>query len=199
MVEGNLATTLSIMVPVMFLVVVELAGVARGIDLRENLPEHIDRENRPWVERRIETVIHYLPGIKSDETIPTWGHFGTIHSFNVVILLYGLISVNYGMTGTARFVLSFGVAIMLALLPLIEIDEYSDLKTTRLISSFRVNFWGMLILTPSAGIIGSAYAEGTPLVILAPYTVGVVIFFGFVLAYFGVFLRREIETLAAQD
>lgn len=124
--SSDLPFTLSVLVPVLFIVVVEITGIARNVDLIANLQS--DSPNRHTAGISVNNIITYLPKFRRGQQIPAFGHFGTLHAVNVTILIYGVWIVNYGLDGAGRFILSMAVLIILALLPVLEVDEYREIR-----------------------------------------------------------------------
>lgn len=190
--SSDLPFTLSVLVPVLFIVVVEITGIARNVDLIANI--QTDSPNRHTAERAINNFITYLPKFQRGQQIPAFGHFGTLHAVNVTILIYGVWIVNYGLDGAGRFILSMAVLIILALLPVLEVDEYREIRRKGVDPiSHKIHGVGTFFFGALAGGLGEAYAAGIPLwlimlfgmiFVLAPIAV--------VGAYFSVYLEREL-------
>jgi hypothetical protein len=194
MTETNLSFTVSVVVPVMFIVVLELCNIARDIDLKDNLPREESFIGNHFIETWVNNLITTLPGFNKGEAIPSFGYFGVIHAVNVVILVYGIIVVSYATTGLTRYILTVAVTIMLAILPIIEIEEYRIIEQqSGRANSRRIHFWVSMMSGILFGFVGVAHSQNVPLVLVVSFTVISLVFFTIGESYFSVTLRREIE------
>ena len=191
--SSDLSFTLSVLIPVLFIVVIEVAGTARSIELRVNSQQ--DPSYRHKVEQVFNDGMTFLPKIRRGQQIPTFSYFGTLHAVNVTILMYGIAIVNYGLKGAGRFILTIAVLIMLSLLPHLEIEEYREMREKSIEPiSHKIHALGSFFVESFAGGLGEAYASGVPLwlvllfggiFVLAPIAV--------IVSYFSVFLERELH------
>ena len=159
---SDVSFSTSILIPVMFVIVLELASIARGISLRDNIPDSENAPYRPRGDLFLEKYIRLIPGFRHDEKILNYGHFGQLHGAFLVILLYGAALVGYTTDGITRYVLGFSIAVVIGLQPYLEIPEYSDIQKMGVkITSPRVHFvsaiWGSAIFSK----LGEAYANGS--------------------------------------
>lgn len=138
--DTNSLNQMSIFLPILFLLVVELSAVARRIDV-ENLSNSTRPKLRWWVF-----------------TVPNLGRFVYIHTACLAILSFVLfIGLNI-----ASGLLSAGIVlasiILMLILPLIEIEEYDSLLYKKdSLDSYRFHFLfvGSLTLLFSLYPIGS--------------------------------------------
>jgi hypothetical protein len=196
MVQTDLSFTLSVLIPILFIVVLEIAGKARDVDLVRTLPDHRTRPRVGW-SRKAEKIATRLPGFDTGQHIPRFGHFGTLHAVSLTLLLYGAGLVGYALNGATRNVLALSIAVMIGLLPIVSIEEYEDIDvTSRAPNSTRVHF-AMLIPVTTSMLVGQAYAVGLPLWAVIP--TGLVTVLSptvLILMYFTVTLQRELQQLS---
>lgn len=121
MVSQPPSLTISILVPVMLPIVVEIASVARSVSLFDYLDGEAEEFQRGKIERRVENAVTYLPFFETGTKLPTFGHWGILHALNSTILLYGVAVVGFGLNGTAEMVLAIAVLIVLVIIPYLEI------------------------------------------------------------------------------
>ena len=195
MAQADLSFTLSVLVPVMFVLVFEVAAKARTRDLYDLLPEDEPQPRTGWEASVGNLLTRSLPGLEPDQHIPRFGHFGSLHAVSGVILFYGVFLIGYGLDGDSRFVLGIAVVIMMGVLPLVEIDEYKNIDTTSgLPDSVKYHAIGHFIPLMIASTLGNALAEGIllPVVILLGL-VFVMIPSTIVTIYFSKELERELR------
>ena len=195
MVQADLSFTLSVLVPIMFLLVFEVAAKARKLDLYELLPNDEPRPRTGWGASVGTLLTRILPRLEPDQHIPRFGHFGSLHAVSQTILFYGAFLIGYGLDGDARFVLWVAISVMMGVLPLIEIDEYRHIDTRSTFpNSAKFHAIGNFIPLSIASFLGNVLARGEFL--------PEVIFLGFVLviipstivtAYFSTRLERELR------
>ncbi len=125
---SELTFSVSVLVPLMLLVALELASVARDIELEKHHPS-IQSPYQSDFEQVILSKLSLLPFLKNtSRPIPQFGHFGTIHALNSSLLLTGIAFVNYSVGGPADYFLSFAMVLFLSMLPYLEIDEYAEIR-----------------------------------------------------------------------
>jgi hypothetical protein len=195
MVQTDLSFTLSVLVPVMFVLVFEIAAKARALDLYKLLPNEEPHPRTGWEASVATLLTRILPRLEPDQHIPRFGHFGSLHAVSRVILFYGAGLVGYGLDGDARFVLVFAIIVMIGVLPLIEIDEYRHIDTRSTFpNSVQVHAIGHFIPLFTASFLGEAMAKGIflPMVILLGFVL-VLIPSIIVSVYFSTILERELR------
>lgn len=195
MVQADLSFTLSVLVPIMFLLVFEVASKARTLDLYELLPSDELHPRTSWEASAAALLTRNLPGLEPNQHIPRFGHFGSLHAVSRGILYYGAILVGYGLDGDARFVLGFAIIVMMAVLPLIEIDEYRHIDNRSIFPrSVRIHALGHFIPLVVAPYLGQAVARDTSLLLVALFgLVFVLIPSAIVSVYFSAILERELR------
>ncbi|WP_147302052.1 hypothetical protein [Haloferax sp. Atlit-4N] len=103
----------SVFVPVIILIVIELSGVAREIDLYQAL--HEDGAN----------IIPFLfPGERN--LIPNLGRFSFIHSLNVSFLIISTVIISLDGGVSVIWVIALLLAVW-TVLPVLEVDEYETI------------------------------------------------------------------------
>jgi|GEM_PF-6432944 len=195
MVQADLSFTLSVLVPIMFVLVFEVASKARTLDLYELLPNDEPLPRTGWGASVATLLTRILPRLEPDQHIARFGHFGSLHAVSQTILYYGAFLIGYGLDGDARFVLWVAIAVMMGVLPLIEIDEYRHIDTrSTLPNSARFHAIGHWIPLVIASYLGHMLAGGVflPIVIFLGF-VFVLIPSTIVTAYFSTKLERELR------
>jgi hypothetical protein len=195
MVQTDLSFTLSVLVPIMFVLVFETAGKARTLDLYELLPSEDPRPRTGWEASVAALLTRLLPGVERGQHIPRFGHFNSLYAVSRVILLYGAGLVGYGLDGDARFVLGISIFVMLGVLPLIEIDEYRHIDNRSTVPrSVRIHAVGYLIPFLFIYALGQALARSVPFpVVILLGLVFVLIPSVIVTVYFSTTLERELR------
>lgn len=195
MVQADLSFTLSVLIPIMFVLVFEVAAKARALDLYKLLPNDEPHPRTGWEAPVATLLTRILPRLEPDQHIPRFGHFGSLHAVSRVILYYGAVLVGYGLDGDARFVLSFAIVVMIGVVPLIEIDEYRHIDTRSTFpDSVQFHAIGHFIPIVTASVLGQGFARGVffPVVLLLGFLF-VVIPSTIVSVYFSTILERELR------
>jgi hypothetical protein len=109
--------TVSVFVPLLFLVVTELSSIAREM----NLKNAVNRDRRPLV---LGFAPQFVDGLNKHIGIPKIGHFNFIHGANFVLLSLGMLMVVFLSSGVIRYILATMIWIVWVLLPIFEVDEY---------------------------------------------------------------------------
>lgn len=116
-----MATTVSFgwFISFLFLVVIEIGGVARALDLEEIA----EQELPPFF-----IGLFYLldSGSQQRVQIPQLGRFNFLHGANLAIIFLGYVLVTDTTTGSTGALFSLITFIVWALLPLLEVDEYEN-------------------------------------------------------------------------
>lgn len=118
-----MATTVSFgwFISFLFLVVIEIGGVARELDL-----ERISEEKLP----PFFIGLFYLLDTGSQQeqvTIPQLGRFNFLHGANLAIIFLGYVLVTETTTGSTGLLFSLITFVVWAIIPLLEVDEYEDI------------------------------------------------------------------------
>lgn len=124
-----MATTVSFgwFISFLFLVVIEIGGVARTLDL-----ERISEQKLP----PFFIGLFYLLDTGSQQqqvTIPQLGRFNFLHGANLAIIFLGYVLVTETTVGSTGILFSLITYVVWAIIPLLEVDEYEDI----LIDGFR--------------------------------------------------------------
>jgi len=196
-VQADLSFTLSVLVPIMFVLVFEVAGKARRLDLYELLPNAEPRPRTGW-EASVGTLLNgILPRLEPDQHIPRFGHFGSLYAVSRIILLYGMGLIGYGLDGEAGFVLGFAIVVMMGVLPLIEIDEYKHIDTrSTLPRSVRIHATHLIPLWIAFGLGQLGRGAFSSVIMFVGFVLGFVlvgISSIIVTVYFSVELERELR------
>lgn len=112
---------LELFVSLLFVVVIEIGGIARSLDL-----ERISEEKLP----PFFIGLFYLLDTASSQqkvSVPQLGRFNFLHGANLAILLLGFILVSTTSSGLTKILVSLVTFIIWALIPLLEIDEYEEI------------------------------------------------------------------------
>lgn len=112
---------LELFVSLLFVVVIEIGGIARSLDL-----ERISEEKLP----PFFIGLFYLLDTGSSQqkvSVPQLGRFNFLHGANLAILLLGFILVSTTSSGLTKILVSLVTFIIWALIPLLEIDEYEEI------------------------------------------------------------------------
>ncbi|WP_162562556.1 hypothetical protein [Salinigranum rubrum] len=124
-------TAFSILIPLLALIVIELAKVAREIDLVEVAQE----------ERLPLKILTYGGLLDPRVSRPSLGRFNLLHFANTLILAFGIHLASFFFDGDMKWLLAVPLWVVLLLLPLLEVDEYGDvLQVENPITSFRSHF-----------------------------------------------------------
>jgi len=195
MVQVDLSFTLSVLVPIMFVLVFEVASKARTLDLYELLPNDEPQPRTGWEESLGTFFTGILPKLEYNRHIPRFGHFGSLYAVSRVILTYGAGLIGYGLDGDSRFVLGLAIMIMMGVLPLIEVDEYRYIDTrSGFPNSARLHLIGYIIPLTIASFLGHAWSRGiSPLMIIILGFLLVFIPSVIVTIYFSTILERELR------
>lgn len=127
------SVTYSVLLPLMMVVVGQLAATARDIDLKTIEPDDdvhlLDAPGLRWVADG-SLRLPALLSTRDHGGVPQFGRLNQIHAYNSVLL--GASHAFNSLTGTGRSTLLLGVLIVVfwAVVPLIEVDEYDDMMRT---------------------------------------------------------------------
>jgi|GEM_PF-3176357 len=140
-----MATTVSFgwFISFLFLVVIEIGGVARSLDL-----ERISEQKLPPF---FIGLFYFLDtGSQQQQvTIPQLGRFNFLHGANIAIIFLGYVLVTETTTGSTGILFSLITYVVWAILPLLEVDEYEDI----LIDGFRpVSYYHHVLVVSAAAI-----------------------------------------------
>lgn len=195
MLQTDLSFTLSVLVPIMFILVIEIATKARSLELYELLPNNEPRPRTGWEASVDSLLTRILPKLEPDQHIPRFGHFGSLHGVSQVILYYGAGLIGYGLEGDARLILWVAIFVMMGVLPLIEIDEYRHIDTySTFPTSAKYHAIGHLLQLAFASFLGQALARGVslPVIILLAFA-AVLVPSAVATIYFSVRLESELR------
>ena len=140
-----MATTVSFgwFISFLFLVVIEIGGVARSLDL-----ERISEQKLP----PFFIGLFYLLDTGSQQqqvTIPQLGRFNFLHGANLAIIFLGYVLVTETTAGSTGILFSLITYVVWAILPLLEVDEYEDI----LIDGFRpVSYYHHVLVVSATAI-----------------------------------------------
>jgi hypothetical protein len=140
-----MATTVSFgwFISFLFLVVIEIGGVARTLDL-----ERISEQKLP----PFFIGLFYLLDTGSQQqqvTIPQLGRFNFLHGANLAIIFLGYVLVTETTTGSTGILFSLITYVVWAIIPLLEVDEYEDI----LIDGFRpVSYYHHVLVVSATAI-----------------------------------------------
>ncbi|MGB9934089.1 hypothetical protein [Haloarcula amylolytica] len=101
----------SLLLPIILLVVVELSGVARDVDLEEAVTK-----DYPPI---------FLPSGESS-IIPHFGRFNFIHGLNTTLILFGALLLS-GPNSRLPVISGLIFSVVWIALPLLEVEEYDDI------------------------------------------------------------------------
>jgi hypothetical protein len=187
-----MAVNISLFVSLLFVVVVEIGGIARSLDLEEIS----DQKLPPFF-----IGLFYLLDTGSQDAvgIPQLGRFNFLHGANLGILMLGFVLVTVSLTGLTRLLVSIITFVIWALLPLLEVDEYEDI----LIDGYRpVSYYHHALVSLATALLIFEYdtlwnavvPEATPS-ILQPTGLLVICIGGYYVMLFGFLkhLERELD------
>ncbi|ELZ96031.1 hypothetical protein C440_05557 [Haloferax mucosum ATCC BAA-1512] len=106
----------SLVLPLIVLVIVELSGVARDVDLKKAV-----LSDYPPI------LFSFLDG--GMEIIPRFGRFNFIHGMNTTLILFGVLLLSGDTLGLA-LLSSMILFVVWVALPLLEVKEYDDILAT---------------------------------------------------------------------
>jgi hypothetical protein len=127
-----MAETISVFVPLLFLVVTELSSIAREIDLKNTVKQKSSPFVLGFAPRFVEELNKFL-------NVPKLGHFNFIHGANFILLALGMFLVVSISSGTTMYVLVAMVWIIWSLLPIFEVDKYQAILNTKKPFSFAIH------------------------------------------------------------
>ncbi|GGM50632.1 hypothetical protein [Haloarcula argentinensis] len=108
----GMATDLnSLLLPIILLVVVELSGVAREVDLEEAVVK-----DYPPI---------FLPS-EEFSIIPHFGRFNFIHGLNTTLILFGVLLLS-GPNSQLPVISALILSVVWIALPVLEVEEYDDI------------------------------------------------------------------------
>lgn len=115
-----MAVDISLFVSLLFVVVVEIATVARDLEL-----ERISEDRLP----PFFVGLFYLldTGSQQQVTIPQLGRFNFLHGANLAIITLGFVLVTDATSGRTGALIALVTFVIWALLPLLEVDEYEEI------------------------------------------------------------------------
>lgn len=152
-----MAVNIGLFVSLLFVVVIEIGGIARSLDL-----ERISEEKLP----PFFIGLFYLLDTGSQQqqvSIPQLGRFNFLHGANLAILFIGFALVTETTAGLTGFLISLVTFVVWALLPLLEVDEYEDI----LIDGYRpVSYYHHVLIVALSAVLMYSYD------IIWSYTVG---------------------------
>lgn len=139
---------IGLFVSLLFVVVIEIGGIARSLDL-----ERISEEKLP----PFFIGLFYLLDTGSQQqqvTIPQLGRFNFLHGANLAILFIGYALVTETTTGLTGFLISLVTFVVWALIPLLEVDEYEEI----LIDGYRpVSYYHHVLVVSVSAILMYSY------------------------------------------
>lgn len=114
-----MAVDVSLFVSLLFVVIVEIGGISRSLDL-----ERISDDQLP----PFFVGLFYLldTGSQQRVSVPQLGRFNFLHGANLAIILLGFVLVTTTTDGTSGLLVALVTFTIWALLPLLEVDEYED-------------------------------------------------------------------------
>lgn len=187
------SSTISIFVPVLILIVIEISQAAREFDLQKissNKQEPFFYSIFYFLERSQQEMIH----------IPQLGPFNFIHGMNLGILYLGYTLTITTSTGTTQIMTGLIVYLFWVVFPMIEVNEYvaimddpdigpisflyHSLLTT--ISAVTIFLYGSIITEPTELLQNKLELAGFVLVVL-------VLFYVSLIGYLTL-LERELES-----
>ncbi|MFC7132124.1 MULTISPECIES: hypothetical protein [Salinibaculum] len=115
-----MAVDISLFVSLLFVVIIEIGGIARSLDL-----QRISEEKLP----PFFVGLFYLldTGSQQRVRVPQLGRFNFLHGANLALILLGFILVTDTTAGTSGVLIALVTFTIWALLPLLEVDEYEDI------------------------------------------------------------------------
>lgn len=139
--------SIEIFISLLFVVIIEIGGVARSLDL-----ERICEEKLP----PFFIGLFFLLDTGSQQqqvSIPQLGRFNFLHGANLAILFLGFGLVVEATTGATGLLIGLVTYVVWAILPLLEIDEYEEI----LVDGYRpVSYYHhVIVVTLSAALIYS--------------------------------------------
>lgn len=115
--------SIELFISLLFVVVIEIGGVARSLDL-----ERISKEKLPPFFIGVFFFIDSKENANDDKTtIPQLGRFNFLHGANLAILFLGFVLVVEQTSGFTGILISLITFAVWALLPLFEVDEYEEI------------------------------------------------------------------------
>ena len=188
------SSPVSIFVPVLVLVVIEISQTARDFDL----VEIAKKKQEPF----FYGVFYLLDSSEQGYVrIPQLGPFNFIHGMNLGILFLGYLLVVTTSSGSTRVITALIVWLFWVLFPILEVAEYVELMDTSDSEPFSFLFHAIMTTVAAAVIFG--YGIGIERwIILNLFSIG-----GFVLLVLAIFytslfgylslLERELEAVKA--
>ena len=147
-----MATTVSFgwFISFLFLVVIEIAGVARELDLQQIADEKLP----PFF---IGLFYMLDTGSKQQRVrIPQLGRFNFLHGANLAIIFLGYVLVTETTTGSTGALFSLITFVVWAIIPLLEVDEYEDI----LIDGFRpVSYYHHVLVVSAVALLVYFYDD----------------------------------------
>ena len=115
-----MAVDISLFVSLLFVVIVEIATVARELDL-----ERISKDKLP----PFFVGLFYLldSGSQQQVTIPQLGRFNFLHGANLAMIILGFVLVTDTTSGRTGALIALVTFVVWALVPLLEVDEYEEI------------------------------------------------------------------------
>lgn len=136
-----MAETVSVFVPLLFLVVTELSSIAREINLKNSI------NRKPLV---LGFAPEFVEELNEFLTVPKLGHFNFIHGANFVLLSLGMFMVVILSDSIITYILATMIWIVWALLPIFEVSEYESILDNGKPFSFVIH---VFLTTICAGFI----------------------------------------------
>lgn len=155
------SVTYSVLLPLMMVVVGQLAATARDIDLETIEPDDdvhlLDAPGLRWVADGSLRLPALLSTRDHDDSVPQFGRLNQIHAYNSVLL--GASHAFNSLTGNGRSTLLLGVLIVVfwAVVPLIEVDEYDDMMRTFDRTDSLSSYSTHVFTTLALGVAGFAF------------------------------------------
>lgn len=143
-----MAVDVGLFVSLLFVVVVEIGGIARSLDL-----ERISEEKLP----PFFVGLFFLLDTSSRQrrvSIPQLGRFNFLHGANLAIVFIGFGLVTSTTSGTTGLLIALVTFVVWALIPLLEVDEYEAI----LVDGYRpVSYYHHVFLVSVAALFVSGY------------------------------------------
>lgn len=151
--------SLSFLIPLILVVIVNLAESARKVDVEEIFLDSNDDVflfHLFWLDRPIRFLGDYtyvLNKVIGDNDQPTFGRLNLIHWLNCMLLGAGILLIVFSATGYIMVTLSFILVMFWMALPLLEVIEY-DLMMRVFDNRMELRSLSVHVLT--VGIVGFA-------------------------------------------
>ncbi|KAB1190651.1 MULTISPECIES: hypothetical protein [Haloferax] len=150
--------SLSFLIPLIMLIVVNLAESAREVDVIGIFLE-ADRDvylfHLFWLDKPVRLIGDYtyvLDKVLGDNDQPTFGRLNLIHWLNVTLVGASLLLIVFTATGVVKYLLGFIIVVFWMALPLLEIEEYDHMMRT---FTDPLELRSLSVHVVSAGVLGA--------------------------------------------